>query len=193
MSGTLERRSAGWFYAHGDGWRARPRAAFSAVQKDWVTRTGSLTRHLSSLGRVTVRVTREKVGVAWRDEARVLRVACRAPVWIREVVLAVDGVAVVAAHSVTPLCASRGVWQAVRRLRTRALAELLYTDMTVARSPIVSRRVDGAHPLYRLAVAQLGRDRPHACVARRSVFTRHRLPLMVTECFLPAMWTLTTH
>lgn len=192
MNGTLERRSGGRFSAHGDGWRARPRAAFSAAQKDWVTRAGSLTRHLGTLGRVTVRVACEKVGVAWRDEARVLRLARRAPVWIREVVLAVDGVAVVAAHSVTPLRASRSVWQAVRRLRTRALAELLYADMTVTRSPIVSRRVDGAHPLYRFAVAQLGRDRPHACVARRSVFTRHRLPLMVTECFLPAMWTLTT-
>ncbi|MCG1055492.1 chorismate lyase [Mycetohabitans sp. B5] len=193
MNDTLERRSGGQFCAHGDGWRAQPRAVFSAAQKDWVTRAGSLTRHLSTLGRVTVRVTCEKVGLAWRDEARVLRLARRAPVWIREVVLTVDGVSVVAAHSVTPLRASRGVWQAVRRLRTRALAELLYADMTVTRSPIVSRCVDGAHPLYRLAVAQLGPDRPHACVARRSVFTRHRLPLMVTECFLPAMWTMMTY
>lgn len=152
---------------------------------------GSLTRHLGAFGCVTVRVMRERVGTAWSDEARVLRVARRAPVWIREVVLAVDGVAVVAAHSVTPLNASRGVWQAMRRLRTRALAELLYADMTVTRSPLVSRRVGRAHPLYRLALAELGAARPHACIARRSVFVRHRLPLMVTECFLPSMWTMT--
>ncbi|KAG0164256.1 hypothetical protein DFQ30_010216 [Apophysomyces sp. BC1015] len=138
-----------------------------------------------------LRVTRQKVGIAWDDETRALRIARRAPVWIREVVLAVDGMAVVAAHSVTPLAASRGVWQAMRRLRTRPLAELLYADMTVSRSPLVSRRVEGTHPLYRLALAQLGVARPHACVARRSVFMRHRLPLMVTECFLPAMWTMT--
>ena len=163
------------------------------MQKDWVTRGGSLTRHLGTLGDVTVRPMRESVGIAWDDEARALGIARRAPVWIREVVLAVGGVAVVAAHSVTPLAASRGVWQAMRRLRTRPLAELLYDDSTVARSALVSRRVDGAHPLYRLAVKALppGSRVPHAFIARRSVFGRHRLPLMVTECFLPAMWTLT--
>jgi chorismate lyase len=204
----------------GQGWRARPRAAFTLVQKDWLMRGGSLTRHLGTLGEVSVRVTREAVGIAWDDEARALQLERRAPVWIREVMLMVDGVALVAAHSVTPVVASRGVWQAMRRLRTRPLAELLYCDSTVTRSALVSRRVDGAHPLYRLAVkamdctsgvasqrprlsdmaprpslrltdsAPADRRHPHAFVARRSVFVRHRTPLMVTECFLPDMWRL---
>jgi chorismate--pyruvate lyase len=138
---------------------------------------------------VDVRVTREAVDLPWPDEYRALRLAPRTPVWLREVVLAVDGVPCVAAHSVTPLDASGGVWQAMRRLRTRPLAELLYADSGVARSALVSRRVNARHPLHALAAAQVASgDAPYAFVARRSVFERRHAPLMVTECMLPALW-----
>jgi chorismate--pyruvate lyase len=103
----------------------------------------------------------------------------------------VAGVPCVAAHSVTPRAASVGVWQATRRLRTRPLAELLYSDSSVARSSLVSRRVGARHPLYWLAAREIGAGvarAPHAFVARRSVFERHGAPLMVTECMLPALW-----
>ena len=169
-------------------WRVAPLPGFSAVQKDWLTRGGSLTAHLRTLGAVAVRVTREAVALPWADEHAALGLAPRAPVWVREVVLSVDGVPFVAAHSVAPLAASIGVWQATRRLRTRPLAELLYSDSSVARSSLVSRRLTARHPLYRLAAVEIGGVRPHALVARRSVFERHGAPLMVTECMLPALW-----
>ncbi|NML32990.1 chorismate--pyruvate lyase family protein [Paraburkholderia antibiotica] len=172
-------------------WRVAPLPGFSAAQKDWLTRGGSLTAHLRTLGAVVVRVTRETVALPWPDEAAALGLAPRAPVWVREVVLSVDGVPFVAAHSVTPRAASVGVWQATRRLRTRPLAELLYSDSSVARSALVSRRVGARHPLYRLAVREVGAEvvhAPHVFVARRSVFGRHGAPLMVTECMLPALW-----
>ena len=161
---------------------------FTVQQKDWLTRGGSLTAHLRTLGSVEVRVTREAVDLPWCDEYAALRLAPRTPVWVREVALAVDGVPCVAAHSVTPLDASVGTWQAMRRLRTRPLAELLYADTGVARSALVSRRVTARHPLHVLAAGQLAGPVPHAFVARRSVFERHRTPLMVTECMLPALW-----
>ncbi|MCC8396296.1 chorismate lyase [Paraburkholderia sp. MMS20-SJTR3] len=172
-------------------WRVAPVPRFSAAQKDWLTRGGSLTAHLRTLGAVAVRVTRESVALPWPDEAAALGLAPRAPVWVREVVLSVDGAPFVAAHSVTPRAASVGVWQATRRLRTRPLAELLYSDTSVARSALVSRSVGARHPLYRLAVREIDAadpPAPHALVARRSVFERHGAPLMVTECMLPALW-----
>ncbi|MGF6664753.1 chorismate--pyruvate lyase [Paraburkholderia atlantica] len=172
-------------------WRVAPLPTFSAAQKDWLTRGGSLTAHLRALGAVAVRVTREAVALPWPDEAAALGLAPRAPVWVREVVLSVDGVPFVAAHSVTPRAASVGIWQATRRLRTRPLAELLYSDSSVARSSLVSCRVGARHRLYRLAAREIGggaADAPHALVARRSVFERHGAPLMVTECMLPALW-----
>ncbi|MFM0046838.1 chorismate--pyruvate lyase family protein [Paraburkholderia sediminicola] len=169
-------------------WRVAPLPGFSAAQKDWLTRGGSLTAHLRTLGEVVVRVTCEAVALPWADEHAALGLAPRAPVWVREVVLSVDGVPFVAAHSIAPLAASTGVWQATRRLRTRPLAELLYSDSSVARSSLVSRRLTARHPLYRLAAREIDELRPHALVARRSVFERHGAPLMVTECMLPALW-----
>jgi len=170
-------------------WRDRPLPTFTADQKDWLTRGGSLTAHLRELGDVTVDVTRETVGQPWRDEAAALDIALRTPVWIREVVLNVNRVPFVAAHSVVPLYASSGVWQAMRRLRTRPLAELLYSDSSVWRSPLTSRSIDARDQLYRLAARQIPHEKPHAFVARRSVFIRLDAPLMVTECFLPALWS----
>jgi chorismate--pyruvate lyase len=169
-------------------WRVAPVPGFSAAQKDWLTRGGSLTAHLRALGSVTVRVTRECVALPWADESAALGIAPRAPAWVREVVLSVNGVPFVAAHSVTPHAASVGVWQATRRLRTRPLAELLYSDSSVARSALVSRKVSARHPLYRLAACEIGGVLPHVLLARRSVFERHGAPLMVTECMLPALW-----
>ncbi|MDR3099580.1 MAG: chorismate lyase [Paraburkholderia sp.] len=169
-------------------WRVAPLAAFSADQKDWLTRGGSLTAHLRALGHVVVRVTREAVDMSWPDECAALGLAPRERAWVREIVLEVDGVPFVAAHSVTPLVASRGIWQAMRRLRTRPLAELLYTDSGVARSVLVSRRVSARHPLHALAARETQGPVPHGFVARRSVFERHGAPLIVTECMLPALW-----
>jgi chorismate--pyruvate lyase len=174
--------------AAGHAWRAAGRPGSTFDQKDWLTRGGSLTAHLRGLGDVRVRVTREAVDRAWPDECAALRVAPRTRVWVREVVLEVGGVPFVAAHSIAPLAASRGVWQAMRRLSTRPLAELLYADGTVARSVLVSARVGLRHPLAGLARRQITGHAPHALLARRSVFVRHGAPLMVTECMLPALW-----
>ncbi|MEM5439029.1 chorismate--pyruvate lyase family protein [Paraburkholderia diazotrophica] len=169
-------------------WRVAPLPGFSTDQKDWLTRGGSLTAHLRTLGVVVVRVTREAVDLPYDDEYAALGIAPRTPVWVREVALSVDGTPFVAAHSIVPLTASTGVWQAMRRLRTRPLAELLYSDSSVSRSSLVSRRVTARHPLYRLASKETGGARVHALVARRSVFERYGEPLMVTECMLPALW-----
>lgn len=169
-------------------WRTMSMPGFTALEKRWLTLGGSLTAHLRMLGAVEVRITREAVGLPWRDEREPLKLGSRERAWIREVVLAVDGVPCVAAHSVTPLIASVGVWQAMRRLRARPLAELLYGDATVTRSALSSRRINARHPLYELGAAQVSGCLPHGFVARRSVFERQQSPLMVTECLLPAFW-----
>lgn len=169
-------------------WRVVQRPVSTFDQKDWLTRGGSLTAHLRALGNVRVRVTREAVDRAWPDECAALRVAPRTRVWVREVVLEVDGVPFVAAHSIAPLAASCGVWKAMRRLSTRPLAELLYADSTVARSVLVSARLAPRHPLAALARREMAGRAPHALLARRSVFVRRGAPLMVTECMLPALW-----
>ncbi|WP_034479212.1 chorismate--pyruvate lyase family protein, partial [Paraburkholderia sprentiae] len=63
----------------GGPWRVAPLPSFSAAEKDWLTRGGSLTAHLRALGAVAVRVTRETVALPWPDEAAALGLAPRAP------------------------------------------------------------------------------------------------------------------
>ncbi|BAN22641.1 chorismate--pyruvate lyase family protein [Caballeronia insecticola] len=168
-------------------WRVAPLPTLIDAQKDWLTRGGSLTAHLRTLGAVSVDVTREAVDLPWRDEARALGITPRTPVWVREVALNVEGVPFVVAHSIVALAHSIGVWQSMRRLRTRPLAELLYSDSSVSRSALASRRITARHPLHRLASVQTNQP-AHTLVARRSVFERHGAPLMVTECMLDTLW-----
>ena len=181
------------FDVGGRRWQAVPSPALSRRHKDWLTRGGALTRHLSTLGRVSVRVVAERVMPADADQCRAIGVPLRTPMWARDVILLVDGEPVVVAHSVTPLAYSRSIWQAMRRLRTRPLADLLYHDPTVTRSMLVSCPLAPRHLLHGRARHD-ARDplvgaNPRARLwARRSVFVRRGAPLLVTEAFLPRFW-----
>ena len=175
-------------HAVSDAWRVAPHPSCARIQKRWLKRGGSLTAHLRELGAVTVRVTRERLGRAWRDEVTTLRVSARSPVWVREVVLEVDGAPFIVARSVIPLAASRGVWRPVRRLAARPLAELLYQDKKVARSALASTKLGARHPLAALVKRDIDQPPLSALLARRSLFQRRGARLLVTECMLPALW-----
>lgn len=149
-------------------WRVVPRPGLGAALRDWLTRGGSLTAHLATLGAVSVRVTREAVAMPWADELAALAPVPRQACWVREVVLSVDGEPCVAAHSLTPLGASRGVWQAIRWPHMRPLAELLYNDVRVSRSALVSRCLIAGYPLHLLGGAGLARERAGTACVRRA-------------------------
>ncbi len=59
----------------------------------------------------------------------------------------VDGVPFVVAHSIVPLAHSIGIWQSMRRLRPRPLAELLYSDSSVSCLVLASRVLNARYPL----------------------------------------------
>jgi len=121
------------------------------------------------------------------------------PIWIREIVMAVDGVDSVFARSFTSLPDAHGLWQGMRRLRTRPLADMLYHDARIRRSPFRVARLGWQDPAYKALVRGLPdgvsgspRVRPYlpppAVLARYSVFRLCTRPLLVMECFLPAFW-----
>lgn len=144
------------------GWRLRSPSLLAA-------RIESLTAALRALGHLAVQVQRQGRGRIRADEARALGLSARSA-WVREIVLQVDGIDLVAARSVLAPAALRGAWRAVAGLSQRPLGELLFTDGRVRRSPLVFQVVRG-------------RVR-----ARRSVFFRAGQGLLVTEQFLPAFW-----
>ncbi|QEI08004.1 chorismate lyase [Pigmentiphaga aceris] len=178
---------------HHATWLNRPPPIATPMQARWLTAPGALTARLRKLGPVTVRVALEASEGATPDEAEALGVHAHAPVWVREVVLLVSGHPCVAARSVTPLADSHSVWQAIRRLRSRPLADLLYHDRTIQRSSFASAILQRAIPLH--DVAQLAWSASPAVnncrprfLARRSVFVRAGRPLLVAEAFMPDFW-----
>lgn len=129
------------------------------------------------------------------DEAWMLHMKPGTPIWIREVLMSIDGVDSVYARSFTPLEASHGLWQGMRSLRSRPLADMLYHNPQISRSAFMVRRLDRREPLFRsVKLAGLAPasdlDMPWA---RCSVFHRLGQPLLVAECFLPGFWELLNH
>jgi len=169
------------------GWLPAVPPSLSTAHKYWLMRPGALTAGLRALGTVRLRVLAEYAQGAPVDEARGMGLAPASPVWVREILMSVDGVDSVVARSLTPLTASHGVWQGMRRLSTRPLADMLYHDRSIERSAFVCRRLAAPVPFHTTARrAQPGAA--GALWARRSAFWRHGQPLLVAECFLPAFW-----
>ncbi|ARP82143.1 chorismate--pyruvate lyase [Bordetella genomosp. 8] len=176
------------------GWTPLPLPSCTSTQKFWLFRPGALTAGLRQLGEFRLRVLAEYAQAAPADEALAMRLRPGAMVWVREVLMSVDGIDAVAARSLTPLEASRGIWQGMRRLRTRPLADMLYHDRTVRRTAFECRRLAPGVPFYataRAVVAETGSreaSREPRILARRSVFWRHGQPLLVAEGFMPGFW-----
>lgn len=176
------------------GWLAAAPPVLPPAMRHWLFRPGALTAGLRQVGQVRLRVLAEYADGAPADEALAMGIAPGSPVWIREVLMSVNGVDSVPARSLTPLRASHGAWQGMRRLLTRPLADMLYHDSTVIRSPFACRRLASPVPFYATARDVLPTD-GHAqdanrVWARRSVFWRQGQPLLVAECFLPGFWNL---
>jgi len=102
--------------------------------------------------------------------------------------MSIDGVDCVVAYSITRLAATQGHWQALKRLRNRPLADILYDDPAIERSHFEYSAPRLGMPLYKLTQA----DTPAGSrvLARRSVFVRADQPLLVAEAFLPAFWAI---
>jgi chorismate--pyruvate lyase len=156
----------------------------------WLSAPGSLSRRLGALGRFEVQTVRECTERLLPGEARDL--ASRGGRhWVREVVLRVDGVPVVWARSVTPCRALAGPWRALRSLGSRPLAQLLFDDAAVLRSPLRCESHRRGGPWHRRASrtwhGATASPWPRAHVwGRSSVFSREGMKLRVFEAFVPA-------
>jgi len=171
-------------------WTAMPRPSLTPIQKHWLLRPGALTVGLRAQGEMTLRVLRETVEGLTARESGMLGQPVGSPIWVREIVMAVGGVDSVFARSVTLRADAYGVWQGIRSLRARPLADMLYHDPQIVRSPFRVARLGRQDPVYQTLARMLpGPCPPPATVlARGSVFQRQTRPLLVMECFLPAFW-----
>lgn len=176
-------------------WRALPGGAASADHAlfRWLRERGSLSALLRAHGS-TLRVLRLRQGEC---AARALHGnvpfgpgALR--VWLRDVLLELDGRPVVWARSVASPHCVRGAWRGLHGVGGRPLGDWLFVRGDVCRGCIEVRRLPRAHPLARQAwrawlahpMTRRGVAQP-APWARRSAFVRRGHALWVTEVFLP--------
>lgn len=117
-----------------------------------------------------------------------------APVWAREITIAVDGLPCMIARSVCLLEDSTRTWRAIRDLGTQPLADILYHDPAVSRGPFFISFPVSQQPIFEAvshALAQATQPQiPKKLKARSSVFWLADQPLLVSECFLPEFWAL---
>lgn len=169
------------------GWTTRN--PYHGPLRHWVGASGSLSARLASAGeQYRVQVLQQgRQRLRW-DEAQALGLARPQPGYVREVLLRVDGAAVVFARSVTPYGASLGAWRSVRGLGSRPLADVLFKRRGIARTPLEFARIASIGPLQR-HVARAWLQGTGAALAvrtlptRRSVFVRRGAPLLVMEVF----------
>ncbi|MBI5919651.1 MAG: chorismate lyase [Nitrosomonadales bacterium] len=156
----------------------------------WLRDSGSLTQRIQQrCQQFSVVNIRSRLASTAYDESALLDVAARKQVYTREVFLLADEKPVVFAHSVVAAEDLKGAWQAVQRLGSRPLGALLFAHPLIRRTTLSHRALRPQHVLYRRAAVKLD-VRPAQMWARRSIFTLHGAPLLVTEVFLPEILKL---
>ena len=156
----------------------------------WLRDHGSLTARIQQrCTQFAVQTMRSGDARIAFDESNVLEIPSRQFAYSREVFLLADGQPVVFAHSACTLQSLRGAWRSMRGLGNRSLGSLLFTHPLVTRQPLHYQALRSTHPLYRRAANAL-RNPPPILYARRSLFTLHHAPLLVTEVFLPEILRL---
>jgi chorismate--pyruvate lyase len=168
-----------------------PSSARSSVLRQWLSAPGSLSRRLAAMG------TRFEVQTLQQGAARLCPIEridlaphAQGRGWVREVLLRVDGEPLVWARSVVPSVALKGPWRALLGLGSRPLADLLFNEPRVTRTPLRRERVALGGPLHRRLARQWqaanGTDLPRGMMwARSSVFRKRGVPLRVMEVFSP--------
>ena len=149
-------------------------AQVPAHLQNWLLESGSLTARLVALsgGDFRVQLLAQYWGRPAQEEARRLGLHPGRFALIREVALMGHGQAWVRARSVLPASSLTGAGRRLRKLGNRSLGGLLFRDSTLRRGPIEITRL----------------EQPEGTVfARRSHLIYHGRPLLVAECFLPAL------
>lgn len=143
--------------------------------RSWLLEPGSLTARLvaRSAGHFRVEVLSQYWGRPAVEEARRLRLHPGRFALIREVALIGHDEVWVRARSVLPASSLSGPGRRLRKLGNRSLGGLLFRDPTLRRGPIEISRLHQAEGLV---------------FARRSHLVYHGRPLLVAECFLPALF-----
>ena len=163
-------------------WQAPEQLRVTPVQQRWLLAAGSMTAQLQALGELSVRSLHEHESTLPEDEADFLGVPPASPCLLREVALCVDDAPCVFARSLLPLSSLTGTNAVLATMAARPLGSELFRAPEAERRTMQACLLPGEQLPQNLACQQ------PELLARRSLFLKNGLPLLVAECFLPALW-----
>jgi chorismate lyase len=153
----------------------------NAQLKDWLLATGSLTLKLKSLcNHFEVKVLGEQLTSPLTTDT-----LAEETVWVREVLLCLDGTPWVFARTLVPQSLLDFKSQAFTQLGNKPLGELLYTSPEITPGKIELARFDVCSKLAQLATS-LKQEINDPLWGRRRHFSLNKRHLTVSEIFLPA-------
>jgi chorismate lyase len=177
--------------------RAVAQPPHARALRRWLNIPGPLSSHLKALGtnyRVDVMSQRSQSLLPIEAQRLQVRHACAPRHAVREVLLSVDGAALVWARSITQARYVQGPWHSIARLGNKPLAQILFHDHRIQRHALAPQRLARSSPMHghirrmlpELAVVQ---KRPGTLWLRCAVFKQKNAWLLVQEVFLPAIGT----
>lgn len=174
-------------YLPQDFWSTELSTSFSEVEAYWLSRPGALTSGLRKVGEFSIRVLNEYLAYVEQDEAYPLSLAVNQTIWVREILMSINGQKAIYARSITELSASKATWKGIKALNNHPLADILYNDPTISRSSFESTKLNNQLSLQR-SLKEYS-DLPQGkFLARRSTFFKKHEGLTVNEVFLPGFW-----
>lgn len=170
-------------------WHSAP-LSISPQTRDWLLNRGSLTRLIQlRCKNFRVEPVSQSLAAVGNDELAVLSLRLGELAYVREVYLYCGKTPVVFAHSVVARKNLRGAWCGLSNLGNKSLGTMLFTNPAVKRTPFRFKKLNSRHPLFHRAC--LGLQAAHFSLwARRSLFSLHGQPILVTEVFLPTILDL---
>lgn len=159
----------------------------------WVRSRGSLTeRIMARCGDFRVNHVSNRYCRVNLDETDGIGCGRSESALVREVYLCCNETPVVFAHSVARRGSLKGPWRNLKFLGQRSLGSAFLASPKVRRDALEFLAISARHPLYEKSCRFI-EDRPPKLWARRSLFSRGRNSILVTEVFLPKIlersWT----
>lgn len=163
-------------------------AGAPAGLRHWLRDDSSLTRRVVAAcnGDFSVRLLGQRPARPLPSEGRLLGIARRQQVLVREVELCCDGATWVYARTLIPQTSLRGKARRLGLLGTRPLGAVLFADPTTRRDRVEVGSLGPTHPLFARAVKNLDHE-PRVLWGRRTLFHYAGRPLLVNEIFLPGI------
>lgn len=157
----------------------------------WILHPHSFMQRLRQKGALNprIQVLRQSWQFPTLDEKKILGMKTRAYALIREVLIYSDGKKWMYARTVFPRKTLTGKQLCLARLKNRSLGSVLFKDPMLERSPFDVVCLSNDMLLHQYIIHEANIEKKDLW-ARRSVFTLHEKPLLLTEVFLPDIATL---